>query len=196
MVTPTPVTVEDLGEFLNMSAETVTAKADELGYWLAAATLAVEGRVGPIVVRSFSERLFARNGVLVAGKCPLVEVTAVESVLGVFAGTTYDVALMRWHKAGIIRRDATAWSWFPLGEYDVTYDAGRAEPGENLGGAVLITAGHLWETQRGSSARGRTLTEFDGAQGSNEVMSVLRGFALPRRALELLQPDEPGMVFA
>lgn len=183
MSTPSPVTADDLRRHLNMTG----GDEGELTFWLGAATLAVEGRVGPLVARSFTERREARNGVLCVARTPLVSVESLALPSGTTVAGTIDA-----HPSGVVSRRGDRL----YGEYVVTYTAGREEVGENLSGAVLIVAGHLWETQRGNSARGRTLSEWDGATGAADVGAVLRGFALPRRALELLQPDDLGMSFA
>jgi hypothetical protein len=183
---PLPVTVADLEEHLNATVGSLPVTEAER--WLASATIAVEGRVGPIVSRPFVERVSGRNGILAVSRFPLV---SVESVAEVDTGQAYDVSVFDALPAGII-------TWpghrFSSCTYDVGYTAGRGqvgEVGENLEGAVLITAGHLWETQRGRQARARTL----GAGGVDDptradASTVLRGFALPHRAIELLQADD------
>lgn len=186
MPVPLPITVEALRAHLNMAS---TIHDAELTLHLTAATIAVEGRVGPVVARAFTGNHAAGNGVLVVTQRPLVSVQSVTAA----DGTAYLTADVRTHPAGLIFRDGPHCFW--PGRYDVAYTAGRAEVPENLSVAVLIVAAHLWETQRGAMARGRTLGDMgDGGQAT--AMAMLRGFALPRRALELLQPDEPGVVLA
>jgi hypothetical protein len=71
------------------------------------------------------------------------------------------------------------------GALDVTYQAGLAIVPEDYRLAGLIIIQHLWETQRGTM----------GVQlgGDSETYMPGRGFAIPRRAMELLDPPLPGV---
>jgi hypothetical protein len=66
-----------------------------------------------------------------------------------------------------------------------TYVAGESQVPPNVQLAGLIIIQHLWETQRG--AMGVQL----GGDSDNYVAG--RGFAIPRRAIELLGPQLPGV---
>ena len=72
------------------------------------------------------------------------------------------------------------------GDVDVTYTAGlRIVPADSPL-ATLIVVQHLWETQRGRYG------SVPGGSQEPEYMTG-RGFALPRRALELLDTTLPGV---
>lgn len=66
----------------------------------------------------------------------------------------------------------------------VTYNAGRVQVPPEVRLAVLITAAHLWETQRGQSPSPLALQ--DGSDNLEPPPG--QGYALPRRARELLEP--------
>jgi hypothetical protein len=190
---PLPVTLEQLKRELNMSNPTESGDDDgELEIRLAAATRAVEAIVGPMVPRSVISTRTARGGSIVL---PVRPVISVESVNGLYGAASYVVGDLDLGElgAGVVR---LAYGLLPFGRYTVAYTVGRSEVGENLQLAVLIIAAHLWETQRGRSARARSLGDFDSGNPSQDAILVLRGYAYPRRALELLQADDPGMVFA
>jgi hypothetical protein len=67
----------------------------------------------------------------------------------------------------------------------VTYQAGYAAVPANIRLAALIIIQHLWGTQRGAM----------GVQlgGDSDNWMAGRGFAIPRRAIELLGPQLPGV---
>jgi hypothetical protein len=66
-----------------------------------------------------------------------------------------------------------------------TYQAGYTTVPANIRLGALIIVQHLWETQRGMM----------GVQlgGDGETYVTGRGFAIPRRAIELLGPQLPGV---
>ncbi|MFD0885754.1 hypothetical protein ACFQ08_14480, partial [Streptosporangium algeriense] len=83
---------------------------------------------------------------------------------------------------GVIRRADGRWIAGPV---LVVYAAGRTEIPANVLLAALIIIGHLWETQRGTVAP-RLGTD-------DEVWDPRAGFAVPRRALELLGDQVSGI---
>jgi hypothetical protein len=62
--------------------------------------------------------------------------------------------------------------------YTVEYTIGRDPVPENLWEATLVTAAHLWETQRGPILAPQL--------GGGPQQRPARGFALPNRARELI----------
>lgn len=145
-------------------ANVTSSVADiELEMMRGAAQDVVEGLVGPVLHRVVTETVTARSGVVVLRVAPVVSlttVTPVPSVLPVLDGPT-----------GILRG--------VVGTVDVAYVAGRTSVPDAIRLATLIIAGHLWETQRGSSPT--ALQEEDPAPAGI-------GYAIPNRALDLLGP--------
>ena len=151
-------------------------RAAETDAYAAAATGLVEGsgRVGPIVVRSFTGAVEAAGGgVVVLPHAPVVSVvSAARDGVTVTTGFTVD-------PCGPVRvpnaRNGELWQ--------VTYTAGRwttasAVP-DDLRLAVLIVGKRLWETQRGNTARPGVLSQ-DGEPTDTSWL------VLPSRAVALL----------
>lgn len=155
----------------------------ELTTVLTAASNWVEWRIGgPLAVTAYTETLRCVNQwAIVPTKKPLVSVTSVT-----------------WERTGASAIDSTAYKvdtdnnmirfyWgVQVGWYVVVYTAGLSSVNERVKTAGLEVARHLWLVQNGSSGRG-----FPG----DEVVTPL-GFAVPRRAEELLAPSGPMMGFA
>ncbi|MBI1757980.1 MAG: hypothetical protein HYR62_01910 [Actinobacteria bacterium] len=161
---------------------TSTANDVELGDYIGAIDDAIETHVGAVLDRTVSEVVeLAGYGLLVATR----PVTSLTSLTSVSDGTTYDVGglYVKDAGAGIIRRRdglplavggyAPAWT--------LTYVAGRgATAPSSINLAARIILQHLWETQRGGSRR-------PGMGGDNlDPQFLVMGFAVPRRAVELL----------
>lgn len=72
------------------------------------------------------------------------------------------------------------------GPFRATYVAGRTQIQANVSQAAKIQLQHLWETQRGTMGGVR-------AGGSDEVYDPRFGFSIPRRVLELLGEQPPGI---
>lgn len=70
-----------------------------------------------------------------------------------------------------------------------TFTVRGADTRSSIALAIKIIAGHLWETQRGrAGARGAVY-----AQGEEPQAAAPRGFAIPARAAQLLEPyTRPG----
>ncbi|GAA3077853.1 hypothetical protein [Streptosporangium carneum] len=83
---------------------------------------------------------------------------------------------------GVVQRLDGGWISGPV---RVTYTAGRTEVPANVRLAALIIIGHLWEIQRGTVA--------PRLGGDDEVWDPRAGFAVPRRALELLGEQVSGI---
>lgn len=186
--TPGPaVSLEEFKQHLNLSAATKETDS-ELALHLAAATEAVELRIGPVITREFSEQVRGRNGAVTVNKVPLVAVTSLTAVAG---GTSWDVTTLDADPSGVITR--LTGGAIPAGRYDVVYQAGRGDTAsERHKMAILYVAEHLWELQRGSVPRPAMfgVATNEGGTSAQEASYVYRGFALPRRALELLSGDE------
>ncbi len=131
--------------------------------------------IGPPGVETFtSEPTRAyRSGKIVLKNRPLVAVSSVTSA----SGGTVSVSSVR-----ILDRDGGViellFGRF-FGEYDVTYTAGRATIEANQTLAANIIVQHLWRLKNGGG----------GAPYPNEqddIVPLGLGYAVPRRALELL----------
>lgn len=183
---PVILSLADALEHLNLTG---AGEDDEVRFWNGATTRAVEVFTGPVVVREFSEVHHERTmpGAVLL-RTPVISVTAVEPVLP--GGTVYDVGdLVVDGDTGLVQLA----SGNPLhGPLRFRYRAGRPVIAENISGAARIILQHLWRTQR-ASGRG-------GLAGGSSDYSVTEpipglGYAIPNRAVQLLEPDRlpPGV---
>lgn len=168
------VYVVSLEEFKTQLKRTDDADDLALRSYLASATRYVEHRTGgPVSVQTFTERHFITGFTLIPRKRPLVSVTSI----------TPDFGTVLTASAYIADTDANQivfyWGIWPTW-HTVVYRAGRAQPDENIKLAGMIVAQHLWETQNG----------FAGRRGADDFVQTGLGFAVPRRAEQLLVPDE------
>ncbi|WP_031039899.1 hypothetical protein [Streptomyces sp. NRRL F-5650] len=180
---PTILSLHDARDHLNL----VSTKDDgELRFWNSATTRAVEYFTGPVVARSFTEEHAARDArAVVLHRTPVLTVTAVESVLT--GGVTYAVDSLHVDRdtGEVIRLDGGRLT----GRLRFTYRAGRTVIPENILAGARIILEHLWLTQRGN--RGGLA---GGGQDLSDPIPGL-GYAVPNRALQLLEADRlpPGV---
>lgn len=179
MATP-PVALDELQEFLNASSPDIEA---ESSIYLSAATDLIETKVGPLVPRDFTETVKVDHcGVALLSNYPVIDIDSLTPDDGADPeadefGSDYSIG-----KVVLNRRRL----WVT-----VEYEAGRDPVPDALKLAVMITAGHLWDTQRGN--RGGSFGAIygageDTAQGAEASSILLQGFSLPRRAMELIRP--------
>ncbi|GAA1065206.1 phage gp6-like head-tail connector protein [Streptomyces asiaticus] len=158
-----------------------TSNDVELQSYVDAATFPVEEACGRVIdQRAVTDELVVRGSCFLLRSTPVVSLTSVAAVDG---SQTWDVnALHLDNKTG----EVTALSGPAVqGRIQVNYVAGVSTVPPNVQLAALIIIQHLWETQRGTM----------GVQlgGDNETYVAGRGFAVPRRALELLGGQLPGV---
>lgn len=177
------VSLADARAHLNMGA-TETRDDDELRLFIGASTRAVERALGRIVVRrSFTDR-FTVSGSATELLLRNVPVLSLASVVAVGGGATWDIGSLPVDgETGLI---TVAAGPALTGSLDVTYQAGEVVIPENYHLASLIILQHLWETQRGTMG-----VQLGG--GDVDMALASRGFAIPRRALELLDTQLPGV---
>jgi hypothetical protein len=158
-----------------------TADDDALRGFIAAATGAVERALGQVVVRRtvVEQHRIGRATEVLLRKVPVLSLTSVSAVDG---SRTWDPANMQFDAdTGLLR---VASGERLSGDVDFTYQAGRVVIPADYRLAGLIILQHLWETRRGAM----------GVQmgGTDDYMPG-PGFAIPRRALELIGLSMPGV---
>jgi hypothetical protein len=176
VATPSPATLDEFLAFLGKSF--TPAEQEKLASFLEGATEAAEGwrNVGPIVAREVEpERVRVSNGRLVLLKTPVQSVTSATRVSDGLAYAPADLDVN-----GEIGEVTAVSGTISPGEYTVVYEAGRDPVPVKLKQAVLIIAGHHWETQQGP-----TSDRFVGEDSRKP--RVFRGYLIPRRAAELLE---------
>jgi hypothetical protein len=160
---------------------TSTGDDDKIREYIAATTAAVEYFVGPVIRRTVEQVLQGDRAAWVLHTTPVLTITSV-------------TALQTWQPAidigvldvdtdtGILRR--TDGIWFYSGDYRVLYVAGRTAVPPNVALAGKLILQHLWRTQYGA-ARGPS--SADDFLVTEQVPGF--GYAIPNRALQLLQND-------
>jgi len=143
---------------------------------LDAAIALVEERVGPLTATDVTEVHVVLGPTLVLEQCPVAEIISIEVGSVPVASAQYRLD----QRSGIVR--ALGGRSF-AGEYTVTYKAGWDAPPAELQLAVLLIAAQLWETQQVPGRR----PQFGQPDGA-----VPAGFAVPRRAAELMAPHLKG----
>lgn len=160
-----------------------TSYDDEVQLWIDATVTAVEKARGQIVQqRSFTDEGDFGTGTtsFVLTNVPVLAITAVATVDN--AQTWDPAALHVAPDSGVV----TVLSGPPLrGLATVSYTAGMATIPANYTAAGLIILQHLWMTRRGAGAVPRG--------GEDEMYVPALGYAVPRRAVELLGLSLPGV---
>jgi hypothetical protein len=165
--------MEEFKAHLNRSDAT---DDQELYTYLVTATDRVEAILsGPLSVQTFTEKVWCGGCRIVPFKRPMVSVTSVTPELGgsALASTAFTVDTDH-HVIRLLTAYAYGW-------YILVYRAGLSTIPEEVKLAGLIIADHLWKVQNGSGGR--------GAPGEDDLLPSGFGFAIPRRALELLAHD-------
>lgn len=163
---------------------TTSSSDDDLREVGEATTRAVEHFVGAVARRTVTEVSQGGTERMLLRTLPVLSVTSIApvqpwqmdidaSVLDVDPGT------------GVLRR--TDWPVFWPGSYRVVYVAGRTEVSANIGLAGKLILQHLWRTHYGASRGLPAIGGGDDFAVSEPIPGL--GFAIPNRALQLLQAD-------
>ncbi|MFI6332919.1 hypothetical protein ACIBBG_32010 [Micromonospora chersina] len=168
-----PVTLGDLKKQLNRALDD-TSDDDEMTLHLNAAIEAVEGKVGPLTVQTFTEQHRPPGRWVSLDRRPLVSVTSV---------TTADGGVLQLADDALDEDAATVQLPVAGGRrpHTIVYQAGRAKAPAAHKLAVLIIAQHLWNAQHGGG--GRVMP------GDEPIMVPGISFAIPMRAAELITDD-------
>ncbi|MEV8043564.1 hypothetical protein AB0P02_06885 [Streptomyces griseoluteus] len=157
---------------------------DEIREWIEACTRAVEQLVGPVVARTVTQDLaFASSRSVALALAPALALVSVDALTP--GDTSYAVDSLRLDGAtGIVTRVDGGLLHGPL---RVTYRVGRTTVPANIRAAAKIILQHLWRTRQGPGRPQRGLDDYD----VSEPIPGL-GFAIPNRAVQLLDPDSLG----
>jgi len=160
---------------------TSTGDDEELREFIEATTAAVEFFVGPVARRTVQQVVQGDREAWLLHTTPVLAVTAITPLQS--WQQAIDVSVLDVDgRTGILRR--TDWLWFFSGDYRVTYTAGRAIVPPNVSLAAKLILQHLWRTNFGA-ARGPSVS--DDFLATEQVPGF--GYAIPNRALQLLQGD-------
>jgi hypothetical protein len=169
---------------------TTSSQDEEVRFWIGATTACVEHYVGPVARRTVTDTFThlppsgARG--LALRTTPVLSLVSA-AVLG-SAGTVYDVDDLYVDEHGILRRTDGGRLAGPL---QVVYVAGRTVVGENITAAAKLILQHLWRTRLGP---GRPALGTEDYSVTEPIPGL--GYAIPNRALQLLEPDRLGPAVA
>jgi hypothetical protein len=174
---PEVLSLADLKTQLNI---TTTTNDAELARYAATAVLIIETILGgPVLNRTVSETVYATDAgqALVLRQQGLVSVT---SIVDQQSGVSMDVSqLIIDANARVVRQKFFRPFWY-WGPFTVTYVAGQGTSvTEDTVTAAAIITQHLWDTRRGPVIRPQL--------GGEDLVVTSAGYAIPRRAMELLQ---------
>lgn len=181
------LTLSDARAALRLAATDTTNDADLQATYIPAVTPMVEDLAGPIVQRTGVVRTFDGGKPSIALPSAVTAVTAVtESGVTLTSGTDYVADLA----SGVLFRGSatTPGSWADgVQNVTVTYDAGTGVVPPNVLLAARIILRQLWQADQ-QGAR----PQFGSPE--TDTVTTPSGFAIPKRAFELLQPtqDVPG----
>ncbi len=122
-------------------------------------------------------------------RTPVISLTSAVAILA--GGTTYAVADLDVDtRMGIVRRLDGGLMYGPL---RWTYVAGRSVIPANITAAGRIILQHLWRTQYGASRAGSAIGGGEDFLVTEQIPGL--GYAVPNRALQLLEPHRlpPGV---
>jgi hypothetical protein len=160
---------------------------DEIREWIEACTRAVEQFVGPVAVRTVTETVHFNNARTVAlTNIPALSLASVTSLRP--GGPSCSVDDLRLDPdTGLVDAVDGGILYGPL---SFTYRVGRVIVSANIRAAAKIILQHLWRTRQGPGRPQRGTDDFD----VTEPLPGL-GFAIPNRAVQLLDPDRlpPGV---
>ena len=180
----TLISLADSKKLLRVSASIFD---DDLRFFNEAVTSFIDKYCGPMIPRMITERHTAGARTLMLRQLPvyvpagqpnpLVSITPVLTY-----GVPYpDLSLLSVDlKTGEILH--TIGLPFFYGSYDITYWAGRQVIKPNVLLAAQVILKHMWSQERGGGRPNTT-------PGVSDDVSVLWGFAVPNRALELLESE-------
>ncbi|WHM32446.1 hypothetical protein OH540_21320 [Streptomyces sp. BPPL-273] len=164
-----------------------TADDEEIRDWIEACTRAVEQFVGPVVVRQVSDVLrFSSARSVALTLIPALDIVAVTQLRA--GGPAYTVDdLVLDPETGLVEHADGGLLYGPL---RVDYRVGRLIVPANFRNAGKIILQHLWKTRQGPGRPQRGVDDYD----VTEPLPGL-GFAIPNRAVQLLDPDRlpPGV---
>jgi hypothetical protein len=176
------ISLADMKRRLRLTA--TTAFDQDVREYGLAITGVVEKICGPVVVRTVVERQRAGGMFIMLNRRPVYqpatqpyEIVAMTPVLTY--GLVYDLSLLTVDMdLGEIRHSAGL--PFIYGPYDMTYTVGRPVVPDNIILGTSIILRHLWALERPDGRGG-------GAAPPGDDVTMMYGFAIPNRAIEILE---------
>lgn len=173
-----------LKEFLNIGG---TTQDEELSRHLVSARGTMRHRVGPDESTAATDSTRVLCGSAFLPQWPVISITSATGR----AGEVLDISSA---EVDPTTSEITGIGPRYTGKATILYQIGFTAYPDDLELATYIVAGHLWETQRGRTGSWAQMHGMndDTPVGGDASFYVLRGFALPRRAMELIEPYRKG----
>ncbi|MGV9755434.1 hypothetical protein ACWDUC_06300 [Streptomyces tricolor] len=180
----TPPAIMSLATARRHLKKTDTADDEEIRDWIEACTRAVEQFVGPVAVRTITETAhFSTARSVALTRVPALSLVSVATLRPGGPSYTVDDLLLD-PDTGLVSAVTGGILYGPL---RFTYRAGRVIVSANIRAAAKIILQHLWRTRQGPGRPQRGVDDYD----VTEPLPGL-GFAIPNRAVQLLDPDSLG----
>lgn len=179
-----PQTLISLADAKKLLRVSVTLFDDDLRFFNESVTAFIDKFCGPMIPRAVTERHTANSRTLMLKQIPVYQPAGQPyKIVSITPVLTYGIPIditqldLDMVTGELINKVGLPFYW---GEYDVSYWAGRPVTPPNVLLAAQVILKHLWAMERGG---GRPTT----TPGAADDVSVLWGFAVPNRALELLE---------
>jgi hypothetical protein len=179
------VSIDDMKVYLNKDV-TLHTDDDELYEMLRVSTEIINDRAGTTARTTIVDERKPNGMSLWLSNPPVIQVLSIVPYLYYGAIVPVNFTTLEKDSGRVERLDAFG---FFDGPYKVTYIAGREIMPASLTHASKEIVRHLWETQRGGLAQ--NIVPYDP---QDEEMFVVSGreYTVPRRVLELIQPESRG----
>jgi hypothetical protein len=171
------LTLADFAEHLNLrgGVPEEATKQKEMQRMLDGAIERIEAVCGPLQARQTTERIDVTRGTGLVDTWPVVRLVSARVAPRVWAPVGTPTAAV---VAGVDQDGILHCQYGFTGTVLAVLEVGRSPVPQVLVEACLILAAHLYDTQRVTGS----------ASGSGGDGVVLAGFAIPRRAAELMKP--------
>jgi hypothetical protein len=181
------ISLDDARRHLN---EQSTLQDEEIRTFVEVATAIIEGIIGPVAVRTYTERV--RNGtwLLKLLRSPVVSVTSITSIkTPTTTWVTADLDVDNEYGIVYLANQGS----FTNGPWTAVYKAGRTVPSPKHVQAVKEQLWSMWYSQRGQLADSTTPDLLDVGEFESRVPFGL-GFLVPYRVQQMLEYDQiPGI---
>lgn len=181
-------TLISLADSKKLLRVTVTTFDDDLRFFNESITAFIDKFCGPMIPRLVTERHTAGARTLMLRQVPVYQPAGNPyPIVSITPVLTYGVPYPDLSQLSVDKKSGEAIHTVGLpffyGEYDISYWAGRSYIGAHVLLAAQVILKHMWAQERGGSRPNQV------TPGMADDVSVLWGFAIPNRALELLEPE-------
>lgn len=157
---------------------------DDLRFFNESVTAFIDKYCGPMIPRAVTERHPGNSRTLQLRQIPVYQPAGQPyKIVSITPVLTYGIPIditqldLDFNTGQLINKIGLPFYW---GEYDISYWAGRPVTPPNVLMAAQVILKHMWAMERGGTRPSTT-------PGAADDVTVLWGFAIPNRALEMLE---------